>query len=66
MDDLYGKSIQCSGFSFGKAKWTLPGMLMPIFHWQWLCAFIVSQMNADVNGLHGGLIGDEMGLRKIT
>jgi len=49
----------------GSAKWMLPGLLLPIFHWQLHLVLTVARMNSGADDLYGGLIGDEMGLGKV-
>ena len=48
------------------ARWLMPGMLLPLFHWQWHAIFAVAQLNADEDDLHGGLIGDDVDHDKVT
>ena len=43
----------------------IPGMLKPLFHWQWLCVFVSILFNTRTDGRFGALIGDEMGLGKV-
>ena len=47
------------------AKWTIPRMQTGVYHWQWLCIFVVMLFNKDHKGRFGGLVGDEMGLGKV-
>ena len=44
----------------------MPGMILPLFHWQWHAIFAVPQLNADRDDLHGGLIGDDIAHDKVT
>nr|AUW31018.1 hypothetical protein [Cladonia uncialis subsp. uncialis] len=52
------------GTSTSKDVHKIPGMLKPLYHWQWLCVFVSILFNAGTNDRFGALIGDEMGLRK--
>lgn len=47
------------------AKWFLPRLLLPIFHWQLHLVFVIARMNSGADGLHGGFIDDEMALGKL-
>ena len=47
------------------STWQLPGMLKPLYHWQWAAVFVVANMNSGHNDLHGALLADEMGLGKV-
>lgn len=50
----------------GDSKFLIPGMLKPVYHWQWLCIFVVVRFNRGALGRYGALVGDEMGLGKVT
>lgn len=49
----------------GDSKFLIPGMLKPVYHWQWLCIFVVVRFNRGSLGRYGALVGDEMGLGKV-
>ena len=51
--------------STGDSKFSIPGMLKPVYHWQWLCIFVVVIFNKGELGRYGALVGDEMGLGKV-
>lgn len=40
-------------------------LFLPTFHRQLHLVFIVACMDSGANDLHGGFIGDEMGLGKV-
>lgn len=49
----------------GNSKILIPGMLKAVYHWQWLCIFVVMRFNSGDLGQYGALVGDEMGLGKV-
>lgn len=57
--------ITGSGASTSESKHQIPGMLQPLYHWQWLCVFVSILFNAGTGDRFGALIGDEMGLGKV-
>lgn len=51
--------------SINISLWQIPGMLKPLFHWQWLAVFVTATMSSGANDLFGALLADEMGLGKV-
>ena len=40
-------------------------MELPVYHWQWLCIFVMVMFNGGDERQFGWLLGDEMGLGKV-